>query len=140
MFNLMPYVSIRRGYDPFRALEKFEKEFFLSERAYGFRTDVKELEDKFLLEAELPGFRKEEINVEVHDGKLTISAERSKESCETEGAFIHKERTSGTFVRSFDISLVDEAGIKASYADGILTLILPKKKEEAPQKRKLEIE
>jgi HSP20 family protein len=136
----MPYVSIRRGYDPFRELEKFEKEFFATDRAYGFRTDVKELEDRFILEAELPGFKKDEINVEVHEGKLTISAERSKESCETDGAFIHKERTSGTYMRSFDLSLVDEAEIKASYTDGILTLVLPKKKEEVPQKRKLEIE
>ena len=128
MFNLMPYVSIRRGNDPFREIEKFEKEFFATERACGFRTDVKELEDKFLLEAELPGFRKEDISVEIHDGRLTISAERNKESCETEGTFIYKERTSGKFVRSFDISLVDEAEIKASYVDGILSLVLPKKK------------
>lgn len=140
MFNLMPYVNGRREIDPFREFEKLEREMFAHMRPFGFKTDIKDFDDRFVLEAELPGFKKENISVEVQDGKLTISAERSDESSENVGTLIHKERTHGVFVRSFDISSVDEALVSASYNDGILTLNLPKKKDEAPKTRKLNIE
>ncbi len=140
MFNLMPYMHGRREMDPFREFEKLEREMFANARPFGFKTDIKDYEDRFVLEAELPGFKKENINVEVQDGKLTISAERVCENEEKEGTIIHKERTHGVFVRSFDISSVDESAISCSYTDGILALTLPKKKEESPKVRRLNIE
>ncbi len=140
MFNLMPYMHGRREMDPFREFEKLEREMFANARPFGFKTDIKDFNDRFVLEAELPGFKKENISVEVQDGKLTITAERVSENEENDGAIIHKERTQGVFVRSFDISSVDEALVSASYTDGILTLNLPKKKEETPKSRKLTIE
>ncbi len=144
MFNLMPYSHIRREMDPFREFEKLEREMFAHTRPFGFKTDIKDYEDRFILEAELPGFKKENISVEVQDGKLTITAERfdeeKNESSKDNGTLIHKERTHGVFVRSFDISSVDEASVSASYSDGMLVLTLPKKREEAPKTRKLDIQ
>ena len=139
MFNLMPYVHGRREMDPFREFEKLEREMFSHMRPFGFKTDIKDAGDSFILEAELPGFKKENISVEVEDGKLTISAERAESTENKEGDMIHRERSQGFFVRSFDISSVNEEEISASYTDGILELILPKKKEEAPRTRKLDI-
>ena len=139
MFNLIPYVYGRREMDPFREFEKLEREIFSARRPLGFRTDVKDLGEKYVLEAELPGFKKENINVEVEDGKLTIVAERSSERNEDEENIIHRERIYGTFTRSFDVSTVQADEITASFVDGILSLDLPKKKEEEPKTRKLEI-
>ncbi len=140
MFNLMPYVNGKREIDPFREFEKLEREMFAHARPFGFKTDIRDLGERFVLEAELPGFKKENINVEVQDGKLTITAERAEESESKEGTLIHKERMQGVFIRSFDISSVDEAEVSASYTDGLLVLNLPKKKEEAPKTRKLDIQ
>ena len=139
MFNLIPYVYGRRELDPFREFEKLEREIFASRRPFGFRTDVKDLGEKYVLEAELPGFKKENINVEVEDGKLTIVAERSSEKSENEENIVHRERIYGTFTRSFDVSTVQTDEITATFVDGILSLDLPKKKEEEPKTRKLEI-
>ncbi len=139
MFNLIPYVYGRRELDPFREFEKLEREFFASKRPFGFRTDVKDLGEKYVLEAELPGFKKENINVEVEDGKLTIIAERSSEKSDNEENIVHSERIYGTFTRSFDVSSVQTDEITATFVDGILSLELPKKKEEEPKTRKLEI-
>ncbi len=141
MFNLMPYTHGRREFDPFREFEKLEREMFSATRPFGFKTDIKDLGESFLLEAELPGFKRENINVEISEGKLTISAERGEENEEKSesGEVIHRERAYGAFVRSFDISSVDEESISASYVDGILSLELPKKKEEKPKSRKLDI-
>jgi HSP20 family protein len=138
MFNLIPYVYGNLGFDPFREFAKFEKEFF-APRSFSFRTDVKDKGEKFVLEAELPGFKKEDISLEINEGILTITARRNEET-ETEGTnVIHRERSVGTFTRSFDLSSVNEEGITASFVDGILSLDLPKKVEAVPEKRKIEI-
>jgi HSP20 family protein len=138
MFSLTPYFY-RREVDPFREFEKLERQLFSAPKQRAFRTDITDKGDSFLLEAELPGFAKENINVNIEGETLTITAERgeSKEN-ENEG-LIQRERVYGKFVRRFDISQINEEGITASYKDGILELVLPKKQEETPKSRKLEI-
>ena len=96
--------------------------------------------DKFVLEAELPGFQKEDIDIHVEGNTLTISAQHKEESEEKkEGKFVRRERKYGSFTRSFDISDIDQAKINASYDNGILSVELPKQVEVVPAPTKINI-
>ncbi len=143
MFDLTPFV--RHGnhvnvYDPFRAMEEFERSFF-SEKIGSFHTDIREEGDNYLIEADLPGFKKEDIALDINGDTLTISAQRNvnAEEKDENGHYIRRERSWGRFARSFDVSEVDAENIKAVYNDGVLTLTLPKKAAVAPAARRVEI-
>ena len=145
MFELIPFDRrVRRvaAFDPFRDFDELERSFFgNSARAVsGFRTDVTDTGDAYKLEAELPGFNKDDIKIDIENDCLTISAERSMENKE-EGKhnFVKRERYYGSFSRSFDISGINADAIEASYTDGVLTLTMPKKQEQLPASRRLEI-
>lgn len=142
MFELTPFVRKNRVsvFDPFRDFEDFERSFFGRQEALSFKTDIKEKKDCFVLEAELPGFSKDDISVDIDGDYLTISANRSaeKEDKDHDG-YVRRERSWGTYSRSFDISSVRGEEISAEYKDGVLTLNLPKKDVTAPTARKLEI-
>ena len=137
MFGIMPY----RTYNPFRELEKLENELFSDTSVKAFKTDITDSGDSYLLEADLPGFKKENIHVDISGGVLTISAERRDESKETDkkGNIVHSERIYGSFERSFDLTDIDEGSISASYTDGVLKLVMPKKVQTVPETRRLEI-
>ncbi len=150
MFETVPYrKELRRGYpDPFRVFDEMEREFF--ERGFfggrphdrgTFRTDVRETETGYLLESDLPGFRKEDISVEIEGDLLTVSAVRNEETEDKEGAngYLRKERRTGSFSRSFELTGIRTEDITASYENGVLRLELPKKEKTAPEKRRLEI-
>lgn len=106
------------------------------------QTDIRDKGDSYLLEAELPGFQKEDIDIQLSDNNLTISAEHKTESEEKDqkGNFVRRERTWGSYSRSFDVSDIDTTRIKAAYQNGILTLTLPKRTETAPSNRTVVIE
>ena len=106
------------------------------------RTDVRETEDAIEADIDLPGFKKEDIHVDVADDRLTVSAERHSnyEDKDKKGNYLRCERSYGSYARSFDISGIDAAGIKAAYADGVLRVTLPKQKEVPASSRRLEIE
>ena len=145
MFELIPFE--RRGnrvstYDPFRMLDEMERSFFGGNShpaMSSFRTDVTDTGDAFVLDAELPGFKKEDIKIDVENDCLTISAERKLDEEEKQKNFIKRERFYGSFSRSFDVSGVNVDGIEAAYNDGILKLTMPKKVETVPPTRRLEI-
>ncbi len=144
MFDIMPYRrrgSLVSGYDPFRDMEEFEKHFFGNSQLESFKTDIKDNGKDFVVEMDLPGFKKEDIKVDIEGGVMTISAERHSdyEDEDKKKNYIRKERSYGTYKRSFDISEIDESGITASYEDGLLKLILPKKQAAVPESRRLEI-
>ena len=142
MFGITPYNKYHGVYDPLRELEKMEKELFSGRDGLAsFRTDIKDNGDAYLLEAELPGFKKEDIHVDIANGVLTVSAERKhdEEKKDGKGNIVHSERTYGRFERSFDVSEINEKDISAEYADGVLKLNLPKKTEVVPESRRLEI-
>ena len=134
-------------FDPFREMEELEKAFFgvpygrrfPVRKAYG--TDIRDEGDKYVLEADLPGFNKDDIHVDLDDGSLTISAERSsdKEDKDDERSYVRRERFYGSYSRSFSVKHIDTDAITASYADGVLTLIMPKKAPDEPTARRLEI-
>lgn len=99
----------------------------------GFKVDVSENDKEYLLEAELPGFDKKDISVELKNNYLTISASRDCEKEEKEKNFIRRERCYGEFSRSFYAKGVKQEDINAKYENGVLLVKLPKKdKEEAP--------
>ena len=144
MFELIPFDHHMRrmaNYDPFRELEEMERSFFGgSHSVNAFRTDVIDTGDAYELQAELPGFKKEDITIDVENDVLTISAERKVESDESKRPnYVKRERFYGSFSRSFDVSGINVDGIEAAYNDGVLTLTMPKKVETAPAKRSLEI-
>ena len=145
MFELIPFdrrnhrVSV---YDPFRAFDEMERAFFGSQQpsVLSFRTDVTDTGDSYKLEAELPGFKKEDIKIDIENDCLTISAERHENKDEEKPNFVKRERLYGSYSRSFDVSGIDVDRISAAYTDGILTLELPKKVETPPASRRLEIQ
>lgn len=144
MFELTPFDRRRKNaalYNPFHDFEEMEKRFFGEMSPMDFKTDIKDNGDAYVLEAELPGVKKEDINVSIEDRYLTISAERrsEKEENDKKGNWIRCERSYGSFSRSFDISSVDAAHITAEYTDGVLKLQLPKQSETEPAARRLEI-
>ena len=107
-----------------------------------FKTDIRDEGGAYVLEAELPGFQKEDINIQLSDNYLTITAEHRTESEEKDkkGNYIRRERTWGSYSRSFDVSDINTAQIKAGYQNGVLTLNLPKRTETTPSSRTVAIE
>lgn len=109
--------------------------------AFNMRVDISESENNFLVKADLPGFTKDNLNVDFKDGVLTVSAEKveTKESAESDKVW-QKERVAGSVKRSFEFGEdVDADNIQASYVDGVLALTLPKKvKEEKVTKIKID--
>ena len=109
------------------------------------KTDIKEDENGFDLAVELPGYKKEDIKVELKEGYMTISAESKHEDDEKDngGNFIRRERYYGKSSRSFMVGeAVTEEDIKARYEDGILKIRVPKKelKPEVPETKYITIE
>ena len=98
------------------------------------KTDVREQEDKYEVVIDLPGFKKEEIKVELKEGYLTVSAGKSLEEGDKnqEGKYIRRERYVGNMSRSFFVGKdITKEDIHAKFEDGVLTLVFPK---EAPKK------
>lgn len=148
MFAIRPYDRRNdrvTNYDPFRAMEEMEKALW-NNSFFGnsgeIRTDIQDKGDSFLLEADLPGFKKEDIHVDLDDDTMTIRAERRSEHEEKDkqGNYLRCERSYGSYTRSFDVSGIQADAIRAQYTDGVLRLTLPKKVETAPAARRLEIE
>lgn len=97
--------------------------------------DVLDDQDKLTVKAELPGFKKEDLNVTLHENNLIISGERRCEDEQKEGDFYRCERYYGKFHRSISLpSSVEATSIDAKYRDGVLTVTLPKS-EKAKGKR-----
>lgn len=89
--------------------------------------DVLDDKDKLTVKAELPGFKREDLDVSVHDNNLVISGERKSDEEKKDGEFYRSERFYGKFHRSISLpSTVDTGKIQAKYRDGVLTVTLPK--------------
>ncbi len=141
---LVPYT--RRNsvstFNPFHDFDELERAFF-SDRSLGeFKTDIRDNGDSFVLEADLPGFNKDDIHVDLSDNSLTITAERHSdyEQKDKKGNYVRCERSYGSYARSFNTDGIDTANIKAAYTDGVLRLTLPKQQQILPASRRLEIE
>lgn len=138
MFELTPYSTRRSVYDPFNMFNEFFGDS--SNSVMELRTDITDKGDSFVLEADLPGFKKDDIKIDLENDRLTIKAERHSEHEDNKNGCIRRERRFGSFERSFDVSGIDTSGIKANYTDGVLTLTLPKRPELVPDNRSIVIE
>ena len=97
------------------------------------KTDVKETSEGFELDIDLPGYNKDNVNAELKDGYLTVSAETSAESGDkdAEGRYIRRERYRGSCKRSFYVGeQLTEEDIKARFENGVLKISIPKKEEK----------
>ena len=142
MFGMLPF---ERGNDnTFDTFDRFMHNFFDNSNTTlpAFRTDIRDAGDKFVLEAELPGFDKEDIHLDLKDGILTIAAEHkeSADQKDDKGNYIRRERRYGSFSRSFDVTGIDENGITAAYKNGVLELSLPKAVPVVPEAKRISIE
>ena len=107
------------------------------------KTDVRETEDSYELDIDLPGFKKDEIDLDLNDGYLTSSAAKGldKDMEDKKGKYIRQERYAGTCSRSFFVGeTVEPEEVSAGFEDGILRITLPKKAEKKlPEKKTIAI-
>ena len=99
------------------------------------KTDVKENESGYTLSIDLPGFKKDEVNVELKDGYLTVSAQKGLDKDETDkqGRYIRRERYAGSCSRSFYVGDLKPEDIRGKFESGVLTLSMPKQSPALPQ-------
>jgi HSP20 family protein len=149
MSSLIPYSRGRNrsALTPFQMMRSFLEEPFFNDFGIvpfswsgGIRADVKDAGNEFLVEADMPGISKDKINLDVHDGVLTISANEESEQKEEKNDYICRERRWGHVSRSFSLDNVNEKEIKAEYKDGVLFVHLPKAEEEKKSSRKIDIQ
>ena len=126
----------RNEFDLFDSM--FNDPFFERKEAKWMKTDIKEVGNNYVIEVDLPGYDKDNIQIEMESGylKVTAKVDNSNEE-EEEGKYIHKERYYGECSRSFYVGdNVTEEDIKASFKNGILTLTLPKEEPKKLENKK----
>ncbi len=140
------YLQKRNSYmrDPFfDVFDDFFKPMFYDDRLDSMRTDIKEVEDGYQLEIEMPGFAKSDIKVSLEDGYLTVSAQKSagrEEGKEKNEKYIRKE-CSVSCQRSYYVGEdVEQQNVKAKYENGMLTLSIPKVEQKKLPSRNIDIE
>ena len=107
------------------------------------KTDVKEVDGNYILNIEIPGFSKEDLNVSLEEGYLTVSAKKEnvREDKDSEGRFIRRERYLGNCSRSYYVGDIREEDIKAKYEQGVLMLSFPKEDlKRVEEKKRISIE
>lgn len=118
----------------------FEEPELMTPTAWYPSVDIKENKDEFVVTAELPGLKKEDIHISYKDGLLTIEGERKKETEEKDVNYHRVERTYGKFSRSFQLpAMVKQDNIDAKYKDGILEIHLPKVEEAKPKEIEVKV-
>ena len=147
---LMPSIFNDNVFDDFFDFpfydDRAEKTLYGHHAANLMKTDIQEHEDGYTLEMDLPGFKKEEIQIELNNGYMTISAAKGLDEDEKDkksGKYIRRERYTGSCQRSFYVGEdVTEEDIKAEFKHGILKLFVPKKeaKPAVEQKKYVSIE
>lgn len=131
----------RNNFDLFDDI--FGDSFFKKENNKLMRTDIRETEEGYIIDVDLPGYNKEDIKIDVTDGYLTINAKMNQENNdENKGNYVRRERFYGECSRSFYVGETVEAeDIKAAFRNGILSLEIPKidESKKLPEKKYIEI-
>lgn len=146
MFDMIPYKrnSLSRRNDFFTPFLKsfFDDDFFSETNGANgnFKVDLKETEDNYLVEADLPGIKKEDINVDFDNNYLVISAKRDDIIEDKNENYVRRERHYGQFQRSFYIDNADRDKIEAAFQNGVLKITLPKLNKENERKTKIDIQ
>lgn len=149
MFGLIP---VRKGNTVARSndfwnIDRVFDEFF-NDSMFGrltnvdnpVKADIRETEKEYIIDAEMPGVDKNDIQLELKDDVLTIGIEQKQEVNEEKDNYIRRERRMGSFKRSFYVENVKNEDVKANYKDGILTVTLPKTEPEKAKTRKIDIQ
>ena len=128
----------------FSDLDVIDKKLYGKRAGRIMNTDVKEHDDRYEVDIDLPGFKKDEISVMLHNGYLSISADKGlkEEEKDKQGKLIRQERYTGAMHRSFYVGdQLTEEDVKAKFEDGVLRLNIPKKEaKKLPEKRTIHIE
>ena len=123
-----------------RAMKDAEKKLYGHKANHVMKTDIKEMNNGYELVVDLPGFKKDEIKMELENGYLTISAAKGLDKDEKDkktGKYIHRERYAGNLSRSFYIGDgVKQEDIKAAFKNGILSITVPKEDKTAKEEKK----
>jgi HSP20 family protein len=144
------------GIDPFREMESLQKEmnrlfdFSLSRQPFGDTAlfsgqwapaiDVYDSRDSILVKADLPGLKKEEIEVSIQNDNLIVKGEKKRNEEIKEENYYRTERFCGSFLRTIPLPCeVDASRVQANYKEGVLELILPKSEEAKPKKIKIDV-
>lgn len=122
-------------YDNGKQNKKLQKQLYGRRADHLMKTDIKETESAYVLYVELPGFKKEELQVSMENGYLTIAAHKTVEK---DGArYLRKERYTGSLQRSFYIGgNVEQEDVKAQFKHGVLCLTVPKEPEKKPEENR----
>ena len=128
----------------FRGMGDVDKKLYGKHAAQMMKTDVHEHEDQYEVDIDLPGFKKDEITLDLENGYLTVSAAKGldKDEKDKKGKLIRQERYAGSMQRSFYVGEgVTEEDVKAKFEDGVLKLNIPKKEApKVPEKKTIMIE
>ena len=150
---LMPSIFNENLFDDFlgytfddmdRQMRKMDRQLYGHSAKHEMRTDVRELEDGYEIDMDLPGFKKDQIELNLENGYLTVTANKGfdKDEKDKQGRMIRQERYAGSMQRSFYVGdNMTEEDVKARFEDGVLHLNLPKKDaRKVPEKKTICIE
>ena len=117
--------------------EVFNEPFFSQKENKIMKTDVKEKDGNYILEIDVPGYNKEDIQIELQDGYITVTATKNEEKEDKHAKYLKRERFSGMCSRSYYVGEnVSEEDIKANFKNGILTIEFPKEPEKKIEEKK----
>lgn len=150
MFGLVPFnrraneISSRNDLFDFASIfdnffnDSFTPAFFTASQP--IKADIREMEKEYVIEADMPGVKKEDIKLDLRDGVLTIGVEHNEQVEEKRENYIRKERKYGSYCRSFNVDGVNQEGVTAKYSDGVLTVNLPKSEDARPKTHRIDIQ
>ncbi len=153
---LIPWRPKEMWWDPFQDLERIQNEMNrlfdsslgglktresgLLEGAWNPAIDIYDSKDNIMVKADVPGMKKDEIDISVHGDTLVIKGEKKQENKTKEKDFVRTERFYGSFNRTLRLpSEVDSEKVNASYMNGVLEIVLPKKEEARPKQLKIDV-
>ena len=115
-------------------LDDIFDDFMVPERSTLGKCDIYEKDNKYHIEMDVPGFKKEDLRINLENNYLTIKAEKKNEVKDDSKKYIRRERSYSKFERSIYLGDADEENVNAEYKDGILTIIVPKQDEKKSKK------
>ena len=134
MAGMVPYSeyekALRRAW-PFSAIDDFFTPVLSVDASDAFPMDVEDADDHYVVSAHLPGVKKDEIDVELNEGRLSISVDKKESDEEKQKNYLHKETSEWSATRGVYLKDAQTEGLTAKLADGVLTVTVPKVQEKA---------